>query len=227
MRYQFKAYLKFLWNSKNEHAVHSPFVFLLVTKCFYDKKTKDFYLVLKNFFQFLIKSNDEVAIPSRKKIALLYRVTSYFEIEKSLILDFSGVYVMALAAGNPKGALLVLEDNPEKTIRIKKQLEQTNFLNIKYSGSWNANINTSETKIFQLIFFNEKQNLLENFEAFLPTITNTTVWIFEGIHTSAEKDFLWQTIKRHDKVTVTIDVFYWGFVFFRKEQAKEHFVIRV
>ena len=31
------SYLKFLWNSKNEHGVHSPFVFLLVTKCFYNK----------------------------------------------------------------------------------------------------------------------------------------------------------------------------------------------
>ena len=40
MLFQIKSYLKFLWHSKNEHAVHSPFVFNLITKCFYDKKTK-------------------------------------------------------------------------------------------------------------------------------------------------------------------------------------------
>ncbi|MDA9584813.1 class I SAM-dependent methyltransferase, partial [Flavobacteriaceae bacterium] len=28
-------------------------------------------------------------------------------------------------------------------------------------------------------------------------------------------------------VTVTIDTFLWGFVFFRKEQEKEHFIIRI
>jgi hypothetical protein len=37
----------------------------------------------------------------------------------------------------------------------------------------------------------------------------------------------WETIKQHPKVTVTINTFFWGFVFFRKEQVKEHFTIRV
>jgi hypothetical protein len=37
----------------------------------------------------------------------------------------------------------------------------------------------------------------------------------------------WEEIKTHPKVTVTIDTFYWGLVFFRNEQPKEHFKIRV
>jgi hypothetical protein len=37
----------------------------------------------------------------------------------------------------------------------------------------------------------------------------------------------WGIIKKHPKVTITIDTFQWGLVFFRKEQEKEHFVIRV
>jgi hypothetical protein len=36
----------------------------------------------------------------------------------------------------------------------------------------------------------------------------------------------WEIIKNNPKVTVTIDTFYLGFVFFRNEQKKEHFVIR-
>ena len=36
-----------------------------------------------------------------------------------------------------------------------------------------------------------------------------------------------ELIKKHPKVTVTVDLFYFGIVFFRKEQAKEHFKIRV
>ncbi|HQF47228.1 MAG TPA: class I SAM-dependent methyltransferase, partial [Flavobacterium alvei] len=47
MLFQIQSYLKFLWHSKNEHAVHSPFVFNLITKCFYDKKSKPQYAVLK------------------------------------------------------------------------------------------------------------------------------------------------------------------------------------
>ena len=37
----------------------------------------------------------------------------------------------------------------------------------------------------------------------------------------------WKIIQKHPQVTVTIDVFQWGLVFFRREQPKEHFVIRV
>jgi hypothetical protein len=37
----------------------------------------------------------------------------------------------------------------------------------------------------------------------------------------------WEIIKNHSKVTVTIDTFQWGLVFFRYEQEKEHFVIRI
>ena len=35
MLQQIKSYIKFLLHSKNEHGVHSPFVYDLVTKCFY------------------------------------------------------------------------------------------------------------------------------------------------------------------------------------------------
>ena len=31
-----KKYLLFLWNSTNQHGVHSPFVYRLVTQCLYN-----------------------------------------------------------------------------------------------------------------------------------------------------------------------------------------------
>jgi hypothetical protein len=36
----------------------------------------------------------------------------------------------------------------------------------------------------------------------------------------------WEEIKMHDRVTVTLDLFYFGIVFFRKEQVKQHFIIK-
>jgi hypothetical protein len=37
---------------------------------------------------------------------------------------------------------------------------------------------------------------------------------------------LWELIKKNPKVTVTIDTFQWGLVFFRSEQVKEDFIVR-
>ena len=64
MLQKIKSYIKFLWNSKNEHGVHSPFVFDLVTKCFYDKSKYPEYSLLNN---------------NPKKIRLLFRIIRYFK----------------------------------------------------------------------------------------------------------------------------------------------------
>ena len=61
----------------------------------------------------------------------------------------------------------------------------------------------------------------------LPTINNNTIFIFDDIYWSKGMTEAWETIKKHPQVTVTIDTFFWGFVSFRKEQAKEHFTIRI
>lgn len=67
------SYLKFLWNSKNEHGVHSPFVFLLVTKCFYDNKT------FKPYFPHL------ETLTNRGK--LLNRLFHYFQFQEGIYLS--------------------------------------------------------------------------------------------------------------------------------------------
>jgi hypothetical protein len=36
----------------------------------------------------------------------------------------------------------------------------------------------------------------------------------------------WETIKAHERVTVTIDLYNMGLVFLRREQVPEHFVLR-
>ena len=65
MLQQIKTYLKFILHSKNEHGVHSPFVFDLVTKCFYASEfpiENSTYpstnkLILKTIHYFNLKEN--------------------------------------------------------------------------------------------------------------------------------------------------------------------------
>ncbi len=58
-------------------------------------------------------------------------------------------------------------------------------------------------------------------------IHNNTLLLIEEIHRNATNLCLWEKIKSHQNVTVTVDMFYCGAVFFRKEQAEEHFKIRI
>ena len=105
MLFQIKSYLQFLWNSKNEHGVHSPFVFLLVTKCFYAKTEMKPY-----FSNFQIKTKKEKQLLLDKMIVLskdLYRnekaLLSIKDKDEEIDLDDFSVKFKAMAGVNTIG----------------------------------------------------------------------------------------------------------------------------
>jgi hypothetical protein len=56
--------------------------------------------------------------------------------------------------------------------------------------------------------------------------TEESVFVFDDIHWSDEMHEAWQYISKHPKVMISIDLFFVGLVFFRKNQPKQHFVLR-
>ena len=68
---------------------------------------------------------------------------------------------------------------------------------------------------------------LRYFELCLAHRTDESVFVFDDIHWSAEMEQAWEVIKVHPEVTLTVDLFYIGLVFFRKNQPKQHFSLRV
>jgi predicted O-methyltransferase YrrM len=266
MLFQIKSYLQFLWHSKNEHAVHSPFVFNLLTKCFYDKKFKLEYVVLENYRNELLQNKNTIEVTdfgagskifksntrqiaqiaktagiSAKRARLLYRIVNYFQPDTILEIGTSlGLGTSALKLGNPKASIITLEGCPETAKQAQLQLQklpsrvQSNNVNtikcvVTEFNNYLQNYNL-QSIIYNFIYFDgnhSKKATLEYFKLLLPTITNETVWIFDDIHWSKEMEEAWEEIKNHPKVTVSIDTFQWGLVFFRYEQPKQHFIIRV
>ena len=51
--------------------------------------------------------------------------------------------------------------------------------------------------------------------------------VVHGIYKDKKTKLKWLEIIKKTEDIVTIDLFYFGIIFFRKEQAKEHFNIRV
>ncbi|MEC5167393.1 putative O-methyltransferase YrrM [Flavobacterium sp. PL11] len=259
MLFQIQSYLKFLWYSKNEHAVHSPFVFNLITKCIYDKKIKVEYAILKEYRKFLLQNKNSIDVTdfgagskvlksnnrqiakiasiagiSEKRAQLLFRIVHYFQPQHILELGTSvGLATVALSLGNEKSEITTLEGCQNTMAIAKNQLQNSKCTNIDFVVTeFKTYLKDFDLKlkIFDLIYFDgnhQKQVTLEYFELLLPTTTNETIWIFDDIHWSLEMEESWKIIQKHPKVTVTIDTFQWGLVFFRREQPKEHFVIRV
>ncbi len=65
------------------------------------------------------------------------------------------------------------------------------------------------------------------FEKALPLAHNDSVFIFDDIYWSPGMTKAWEEIKQHSKVQQTVDLFFIGLVYFRTEQIRQHFKLRV
>lgn len=238
--------------------MHSPFVFDLVTNCFYNKTNYQEYSILKSYRKSLLQNKQTIDVTdfgagskvfksnkrpiaaiaknagiSPKRAKLLFRIVKYFEPGNVLEIGTSvGLATSALSLGNLKARITTLEGCEATSAVAKKQFEnfQLNNINPVVSEFSAYLTDNRQPTTGNLIYFDgnhSQQATLDYFELLLPTVGNESVWIFDDIHWSAGMEAAWETIKQHPQVTVTIDTFQWGIVFFRKEQEKEHFVIRV
>lgn len=258
IRHQIQSYFSFLKRSTNQHGVHSPFVYDLVTKCFYNSKKESAYKAIKAYQKRLrqnkttikvtdlgagsqvFKSNSrtisqitKVAGSNYKEAKLLYRLASYFKPNTILELGTSlGVATQALALGSPEANITTVEGCPNISEAARDQFKHFYLNNITLkTGDFKTVIQQLDSQItYDLIYCDgnhNKQATLYYFEALLPKTHNDSILIFDDIYWSKDMTEAWETIKKHPKVTVTIDTYAFGFVFFRQEQAKEHFTIRL
>ncbi len=71
-----------------------------------------------------------------------------------------------------------------------------------------------------------KDATLNYFHWCLPKVNENSLLVFDDIYWSKGMKEAWEEIKVHPQVMVTIDLFWIGLVFFKKNQAKEHFKIK-
>ncbi|AVR43795.1 methyltransferase [Christiangramia fulva] len=258
MLFEIKSYLNFLLNSQNQHGLHSPFVYKLVTECFYDKKDHSEYELIRNYRNDLLRNRNKIQITdygagsrvfksnlrpvfsiakssgiTLHRAKLLFRLTKFLNIRNALELGTSlGIASTAIAA-NRNTKLTTIEGCPEIAKLANRQFEKYGLKNIRLINSEFEQaikeIQENSSK-YDLVFFDgnhQKQATLKYFEHLLPSAHNDSVFIFDDIHWSPGMEEAWEKIKKHELVRVTIDTNQWGLVFFRKEQVKQDFVIRV
>lgn len=128
--------------------------------------------------------------------------------------------------------LITLEGCPQTAELAKANFKSLNVTNIKLViGNFDESLESvlENLKSVDYVFFDgnhRKEPTIKYFEQCLEKTHNDTIFVFDDIHWSDEMEEAWKWIKNHKKVTVTIDLFFLGLVFFRKEQVKQHFLIK-
>ena len=247
------AYLNFLCQSFHLHGIHSPFVFQLEQQCLRDAKTYKAYKSIAAYRKALKDDNSFLSITdlgagsrrsksakrrishilrysatTKKRSELLYRLVRYTKAKSVLELGTNlGVGTQAMAL-NLQASITSIEGCPN--LHNFSKVHLNSFSNITLSnGQFNTVLSSLKDKSWDLVFIDghhKKKATLNYFEQLLPQLHNNSIVILDDINWSRGMQEAWAAIKAHPQVTVTIDTFFWGLVFFRKEQAKEHFCIR-
>ncbi len=195
-------YLRYIFISKTKHSVHSPFVYDLVTNVLNDKSQRQEYPKIRNLNTSTINS---------KRLKLIYRIINHFKSENILELGHS--------------------EQLNNTILSHIQLKANMFYcNIKTNEiSEIKTQNKIQSQSFDFAIYNMQNNeelTLNKFMSQLKHFHNNSVVVINHIHQSKKMEDLWKKIKTQKEVTISIDLFFIGLVFFRKEQVKENFIIR-
>jgi predicted O-methyltransferase YrrM len=175
----------------------------------------------------------KASLKPQRQAQLLFRLARYFNPRQVLELGTCfGLSTLYLARGAENGTVTTIEGCPQ-TFRIAKHhFEQLRQKNIDPQlGSFRSRLPEVLRRIpaLDMAFIDGHhvhQPTLDYFEQCLAKAHNDSVFILDDIHWSTGMERAWEEVKQHPKVTVTVDLYDLGLVFFRKEQARQHFRLR-
>ncbi len=171
---------------------------------------------------------------SKKFGQLLFRMVRCYKPCTIIELGTSlGITTAYLSMGKPAAQVITMEGAnavAEKAEQNFKGLGLNNITIVRgnFDNTLQKIIDRPEKIDFVFIDGNHRQEPTERyFQQLLPKVQNDTILIFDDIHWSDEMEKAWKTIKEHPDVRCSIDLFFIGIVFFRREfHEKQHFTIR-
>ncbi|MBS1742517.1 MAG: class I SAM-dependent methyltransferase [Bacteroidetes bacterium] len=189
----------------------------------------------------VIKSNQrligKIAVSSlkpKKYAQLLYRIARYYQ--PSVIVELGtslGITTAYLAQANKKAHVYTLEG-----ARSIAAIARSNFHTLSLSNVTITEGNFSVTlpdllqklPVVDLAFVDgnhRKEPTLQYFQQLLLKTSPQSILVFDDIHWSKEMEEAWEIIQQHPSVTLSIDLFFIGLVFFSPEyKVKQEFTIR-
>ena len=174
------------------------------------------------------------SLKPKKYSQLLFRIAQYYETQNVLELGTSlGVTTsyLAFAANNPsvttmEGSVNIAAVSQQNFAQLR--LKNINIITGDFEKTLEPFLQSSEKIDFAFLDGNHRKiPTLKYFQQILAASHEHSILVFDDIHWSKEMEETWAEIKADDAITMSIDLFFIGIVFLRKDfKAKQHFTIR-
>ena len=165
---------------------------------------------------------------------LLFRLVNYFRPATVLELGTSlGLTTAYLAQAATQARVLTFEGCPATVAVARATFTELGLRNVELvEGNLDQTLPATLASLItplDFVFFDGNHRYeptLRYFEQCLARAHEDSVFVLDDIHWSAEMEQAWAAVKAHPAVTVTVDLFYVGLVFFRKTQPRQDFWLR-
>ena len=247
-------YIKYKWNAKGRHGIHSPFVYDLVDKVFKIDFSASNLKLLNQTFRSLKNNKKTITIKdfgagshilgtSRTiqqifKISsskghygkILFQLSNYFQPKQ--ILEFGtslGIGTLHFHLGTPESQITTIEACPE-TLNFTKNFLQDKVSNVNFiETTFSDFLNQISTEKYDLIFVDghhDGKATIDYMQKLENHSHNDTIFILDDIRWSDDMFEAWSILRNSKKYNVSIDLFRMGILMPRKQQVKEHFILR-
>ena len=181
-----------------------------------------------------VKEIARSSLKPKKFGQLLFRIVDYYAPDTILELGTSlGITTAYLASAKAGSNVTTMEGAGAVAELAKKNFHKLKLTNISIvSGNFDETLSDTVKKTgkIDLAFIDGNHRYeptVRYYRQLLPAVHEYTVLIFDDIHWSKEMEQAWEEIKQDTMVMLSIDLFFIGLVFFRKENmVKQHFTIR-
>ncbi|MBN1387436.1 MAG: class I SAM-dependent methyltransferase [Bacteroidales bacterium] len=164
---------------------------------------------------------------------VLHNIAQQYDGKNILELGTSvGISTIFMAMGAPFSKIISIEGCNNLAKVAKRNIARGNIGNTDIiQGDFDTQLHAIRATGFRpsMVFVDgnhRKEPVLRYFTLLKELITDESVIIFDDINYSFEMNEAWNEIKSDLQVSVSIDIFQMGFVFFREGMVKQDFVIR-
>lgn len=166
------GYFRFWLKSSNQHGVHSPFLYLFITKGLYRK--------------------DSRWSRRRKQDVFLERVLAYF---------------------NPQSVVPMGLNEPGQESVFKLSFQDL--------------VSQVKHRVDMLYIDQRLEISRDQLHAFVGSMDNDAFIVMDMYKANEQTLALWEQLLNDDRITLSVDFYYFTMAFVRTEQLKQHFYIRL
>jgi len=250
-----KRYWKFWKDSSNRHGVHSPFVFDLIEKVLRNTSSPELGPKIEARRKVLIsdvnslhgldpgagssieikerrvKDIARISLSSPDQCRVLHHLVKYFKpknyLEFGSCMGISAAYVAS--AGLER--LISMEGNEGLFELSRETISQLGLDVDLRKGLFKDLLEPALKDLGQIDMafidgHHSADPTLKYFEHMKPYLHKGSVLIFDDIHWSEGMESAWAEIQKASEVTLTVDLYWCGLVFFQKGLSGQHFKVR-